>query len=163
MTNGSNLRAEVPLDVADRVRGVCAGWPGVVEEAAWTGVRWRVGRAGFAHLVMISKGWPPACARAAGSVGPLCVLTLRIDRGEVLERAQPNSPYFAPAWGTRWTPSVLGVRLGHDFDWGEVAELIELAYRLVAPTRVVKRLDERDPGGGERSDPELSGPGLDKL
>ncbi len=142
--NDRGLAAEVPLAVVGQVRSICSRWPSVVEETAWTGVRWRAGAKGFAYLVMISNGWPPAYASAAGSGGPLCVLTVRADRGDVLERAQPNSPYFAPPWGARWTPSVLGIRLEPTPDWGELAELIELSYRLVAPTRAVKQLDEDD-------------------
>lgn len=143
-SNDHDLATEVPLPIVGHVRSICARWPGVVEETAWTGVRWKAGTTGFAHLVMVRNGWPPAYASAAGSTGPLCVLTVRADRGDVLEHAQPNSPYFAPLWGTRWTPSVLGVRVDPTTDWGELAELIELSYRLVAPTRAVEQLDERD-------------------
>jgi hypothetical protein len=34
------------------------------------------------------------------------------------------------------------VRLGPDTDWGEVSELVEDSYRLIAPKRLVAQLDE---------------------
>jgi hypothetical protein len=36
----------------------------------------------------------------------------------------------------------VGVRLDDDVDWREVAELIEDAYRVIAPAKLVARLDE---------------------
>jgi hypothetical protein len=35
----------------------------------------------------------------------------------------------------------LGLRLDRELDWGEVAEVIEDAYRTVAPKTLVARLD----------------------
>lgn len=130
--DGERPPAEMPLPIVRRVRRICGRWPGVVEEPAWTGVRWMVRTKAFAHLVMISNGWPPAYARAAGTTGPACVLTVRAERSEVLAWAQPDSPYFAPVWGTRWTPSVLGIQLDPTPDWSEVAELIEASYHVQA-------------------------------
>lgn len=37
----------------------------------------------------------------------------------------------------------LGVRLDGDVDWAEIAELCEEAYRVVAPKRLVAKLDAR--------------------
>jgi hypothetical protein len=49
--------------------------------------------------------------------------------------------FFVPAYvGHRgW----LGVRLDVGVDWGEVASIVEDAYRCVAPARLVAALDER--------------------
>jgi hypothetical protein len=51
--------------------------------------------------------------------------------------------FFVPAYvGHRgW----LGVRLDRDLDWDEVAGIIEDAYRLVAPKKLVAELDAPDP------------------
>jgi hypothetical protein len=47
-------------------------------------------------------------------------------------------PYVGPSG---W----LGVRLDRDLDWDEVAGIVEDAYRLVAPKKLVTELD-REPG-----------------
>lgn len=49
--------------------------------------------------------------------------------------------FFVPPYvgGRGW----LGVRLDRDVDWDEVAGIIEDAYRMVAPKRLVAVLDER--------------------
>ncbi|TDC02767.1 MmcQ/YjbR family DNA-binding protein, partial [Actinomadura bangladeshensis] len=36
----------------------------------------------------------------------------------------------------------VGARLDVDHDWDEMAELIEDSYRLIAPKRLVHRLDQ---------------------
>ena len=38
----------------------------------------------------------------------------------------------------------VGIHLGDDTDWTEVAELVETSYRLTAGVRRVRRLDDRD-------------------
>jgi hypothetical protein len=52
--------------------------------------------------------------------------------------------FFVPAYvGHRgW----LGVRLDRDLDWDEVAGIIEDAYRMVAPKKLVAELDDFEPG-----------------
>lgn len=45
-----------------------------------------------------------------------------------------------------WSASTrgwLGVRLDVDVDWDEVGGIVEDAYRVVAPKRLVAALDER--------------------
>lgn len=48
--------------------------------------------------------------------------------------------FFAPPYvgGRGW----LGVRLDVDVDWAEVAGIVEDAFRVVAPRRLVARLDQ---------------------
>jgi hypothetical protein len=57
---------------------------------------------------------------------------------EAMVQAEPDR-FFRPAdVGHRgW----LGLRLDRELDWGEVAEVIEDAYRTVAPKTLVARLD----------------------
>jgi len=45
--------SELPAAVVARIRQICNGHAGVVEEEAWTGLRWRVGRTAIANLVMV--------------------------------------------------------------------------------------------------------------
>lgn len=59
---------------------------------------------------------------------------------EELVAASPGQFFRPPYVGGRgW----LGVRLDGDVDWDEIAELCEDAYRVVAPKRLVARLDGR--------------------
>ncbi len=80
------------------------------------GTRWTVRRRNFAHVVKIDGGWPPAYARAAGSDGPLVVLTFRTSglQHEALRTAGP--PFFEAEWGTRWGTQVVGMALGKGTD-----------------------------------------------
>lgn len=55
-----------------------------------------------------------------------------------LVAAEPERFFVPPYVGHRgW----LGVRLDRDLDWAEVAEIVQDAYRQVAPRRLVARLD----------------------
>lgn len=53
--------------------------------------------------------------------------------------------YFVPPYvgGRGW----IGVKLGPDTDWGEVAEVVEEGYRKVAKKTLVARLDAGPDGG----------------
>jgi predicted DNA-binding protein (MmcQ/YjbR family) len=134
---------DIPRDVLERVRDVCAGLAEIVEEEAWTGVRWRVGTATVAHVVAIADGWPPAYAAAAGTDGPMCVITVRCDDDELDALAAHGWPYFRPVWGTHWKHQVLGVRIEPAADWDEIGELVAESYRLVAPRRLTRTTEPR--------------------
>jgi hypothetical protein len=59
---------------------------------------------------------------------------------EALVAAHPDRYFRPPYVGVRgW----LGVYLDVPVDWDEIAELVEDAYREVAPTKLVARLDDR--------------------
>ncbi len=128
--------ADVPPAVADRLRAVCRALPEAREEAAWVGTRWCVGRATFAHLVRIEDGWPPAYARAAGTHGPATVLTFQSSGEELDALGAAGPPFFRPVW----RPGIVGLVLGGEVDWTEVAELVTDSYRLLAPRRLADRL-----------------------
>jgi hypothetical protein len=133
-----DVLAEIPSALVERLRAVCAAHAGVVEEPAWTGLRWRSGRTAIANLVLIRNGWPPAYARAARTTGPQCVLTVRSDMADVDALAATGGPYFAPVWGATWNPSVLGIRLDDSTDWSQIAEHIDNSHHLAtnqAPRR----------------------------
>ncbi|HEY7485041.1 MAG TPA: MmcQ/YjbR family DNA-binding protein [Streptosporangiaceae bacterium] len=60
---------------------------------------------------------------------------------EALVASAPDRFFVPPYVGHRgW----LGVRLDVPVDWAEIAELIEDAYRVVAPKRLVAQLDAGD-------------------
>lgn len=57
---------------------------------------------------------------------------------EELVAAEPSQFYRPPYVGHRgW----LGVYLDTEVDWAEVAEIVEDAYRMVAPARLIAALD----------------------
>ena len=74
---------QVPNAILARLRKACLALPEAHEEQAWVGTRWRIRKETFAHVLMIAEGWPPVYARAAGTDGPVCVLTFRWDHGSI--------------------------------------------------------------------------------
>ncbi|GAA0211125.1 hypothetical protein GCM10010492_06190 [Saccharothrix mutabilis subsp. mutabilis] len=130
--------AEVPDEVLERLRAVCAGLPEVVEERAWRGTRWRVGQRAFGHVLEIEEGRPPSYAEASGLAAG-SVLTFRAAGADLAALSNAPHPFFKP----RWAANVVGLVLDDDTDWEEVAELLVESYRVAAPKRLKASL-ERD-------------------
>ena len=103
------------------------------EEDAWVGTRWRIRSRTFAHVVAIDSGWPPAYARAAGTPGPATVLTFRSSGDELEALRAIGPPFFKPVW----FDDIVGLVLGPETDWTEVAELCTESYCLLAPQHLV--------------------------
>jgi hypothetical protein len=60
-------------------------------------------------------------------------------QGELVE-AEPDRFFKPPYVGGRgW----LGVRLDVDIDWDEMAQILEDAYRVIAPKKLIAELDAR--------------------
>jgi YjbR protein len=129
---------DVPAELVAKLRSICAGLPEAYEEQAWVGIRWRIRKQTFAHVLTIDSGWPPAYARAAGSDGPITVLTFRSSGPglEILRNA--SHPFFSP----RWSPNVVGMVLDGGADWDEVADLVTESYCVLAPKRLVALVDQ---------------------
>jgi hypothetical protein len=144
MLDGVN-RPDVPIDLVDRLRGICLALPDAYEEQAWTGVRWMVRKRTFAHIVRIASGWPPAYARAAGTDGPVSVLTFRSAGPELAALTHAGHPFFRPPWA----PDVVGMLLDIDghVDWTEIAELLTDSYCVLAPRSLVARVRRPAPDG----------------
>ncbi len=119
----------------ERLGEICLALHEVVEEDAWVGIRWSIGKKNFAHLVAIADGRPAAYAEAAGTTRPATVLTFR-SSGEQLEVLSAiGPPFFKPLWFR----DIVGLVLPDDpaaVDWDEVAELVTETYRLLAPKRL---------------------------
>jgi hypothetical protein len=124
----------VPSDIAARLRLTCLRLPEAHEELAWVGVRWRIRKQTFAHVLMINAGWLPAYAKVAGNDGPVCVLTFRSLLRDVDGEAFRQHPFFTPVW---W-PDIAGTFLGDDTDWDDVAALLAASYRMLAPRNLAK-------------------------
>jgi hypothetical protein len=130
-------RPEVAPRIVERLRGICLALPDAYEEEAWAGTRWSVRKKAFAHVVAVADGWPPAYARAAGTDGPVTVLTFRASDDELDALAHAGPPFFKPVW----FPNIVGLRLDRRTDWSEVAELVTDSYRLLAPKQLAARVD----------------------
>ncbi|MEU4449418.1 MmcQ/YjbR family DNA-binding protein [Actinosynnema sp. NPDC050801] len=128
--------AEVPDEVVSRLRTVCTAFPEVVEERAWRGTRWRIRQHAFAHVLEVEDGKPLSYARAAGTRGPVSVLTFRSAGPELDALSHAPHPFFKPAWAA----NVVGLVLDDDTDWDEVAELLTESYRVSAPRKLVERM-----------------------
>jgi hypothetical protein len=117
------------LEISDHVRAICLRLPEVTERSSHGSPAFFIGK----QFVMLwadghhDRDFPHLwCAAPIGVQG---------------ERA-PASPerYFRPPYvGSRgW----VGMRLDGEVDWAEVTELCEEAYRVVAPSRLTRRLDQ---------------------
>jgi hypothetical protein len=138
-TGASTEVAVVPPSVLSRLRLVCLDLPEASEEPAWVGIRWMVAKKNFAHVVMIDAGHPPAYAKAAGSEGPLCVLTFRGPRPDVDAPKFTRPPFFRPPW----FDNIVGMAIDEKTDWDEVERLLVQSYCVLAPKRLREKFDGR--------------------
>jgi len=134
-------RPEVPKTVLTRLRKACLALPEVREEQAWVGTRWRIRKDTFAHVLMIADGWPPVYARAAGTDGPVCVLTFQSLGPRVDPETFSRAPYFRPLW----RPDILGRRLDADVDWRDITKLLTASYCLLAPKKLAEAVRSEQP------------------
>lgn len=119
----------IPEAVLKRLRAICVELPEVSEESAWVGVRWRIRRNTFAHVLMIEDGWPPAYAAASGISGSACVLTFRTVQRLLQPDEFNHHPFFRPPW----FPNIMGLIIDDRVAWREVRQLIHESFRLMAP------------------------------
>jgi hypothetical protein len=135
----------VPPEIVAKLASVCLELPDAYEEPAWVGIRWRIRKRTFAHVLALDSGWPPAYARAAGSDGPLNLLTFHSSGPELEALGNLGHPFFKP----RWSPTIIGMVLRDGLDWGEVEELVTESYCVLAPEKLVALVDRppADPDG----------------
>ena len=132
------LRIEPSRDVVARVAATALALPEAYEEDAWTGVRWRVRKKTFAHVLVAQEGYTSAYRDVTGVTEPTTVLTFQSYGGELMALAHAGPPFYKPPW----SPTVVGMVLDHDTDWDEVAELVTESYRRCAPQKLRTRLDQ---------------------
>ena len=116
-------RPDVPAAWVERLRAVLEVFPECYEEAAWTGVRWRVGQATVAHVF--------------GGEDQLFRITFRAEADEVIAFEHMGAPYFRVSWGG----NVVGLLLDDDTDWDELAELLTDSFCIQAPQRLAEQVD----------------------
>ena len=115
-------RPDVPDEMVRRLRSTCAAFPGIVEERAWVGVRWQVGKATVAHVF--------------GGEDQRFRVTFRAELDEVLAFENLGGPYFRAGWGS----NVVGLLLDDDTDWDEVTELLTDSYCIQAPSHLAAQV-----------------------
>src|SRR4051812_48439374 len=112
--------ADVVPELLDRVRAICMALPEAYEEPAWIGVRWRVRKRTFAHVVTIEPDGPASFRSAFDVDGEATVVTFRATHDEREALVGQGKPFYYAGWGR----DVMGVLLDHRTDWDEVAELL---------------------------------------
>ena len=120
-----------PRPVA-RLRKLCLALPEAHEVEAWGEPTFRVRNKMFATYASPNNhhggGRPAVWCKAAPGNQALMV------------RAAPKRFFVPPYVGpSGW----IGVYLDGDVDWSELAELLTDSYRLVAPKRLLARIDDR--------------------
>jgi hypothetical protein len=118
---------DVPEAIVANVRRACAHLPEAYEERAFAGVRWRIRGRTLAHVVTVDR-----------EVGPVTHVTFHA-AGEELDALPAMGHPFYAGWG----PGLVAMVLRDDgsTDWGEVRELLTDSYRLLAPKKLIARLD----------------------
>ena len=128
---------DVSPEVLDRLRPVCLALPEAYEEPAWVGIRWRIRRKTFAHVLTVDPDHQMAYARAAATDEPVCVLTFRSPGDEIAGLVSGGHPFFKPGWSA----DVVGMVLDDGVDWAEVGELLTESYCGLAPKRLAALVD----------------------
>ena len=131
---GASPPVEIPHEVEDRVRRLCLALPEVTERvdesriaARSTAYSFDIRRRSFCLLV----------ATRDPTGRPIPRLVLRADPVDRAALLAVGRPYFAPQAGR----PRLGLLLTDDTDWYEVRELVTESYRIVAPKKLIERLD----------------------
>jgi hypothetical protein len=106
-----------------RLRTICLALPEAVEAETWGEPNFRIRGKIFALLGGVD-GTALSCKAPQGVQA-------------ILVGADPDR-FFVPAYvGPKgW----IGIRLEHDPDWTEIAELIKRSYRMTAPKRLSERM-----------------------
>jgi predicted DNA-binding protein (MmcQ/YjbR family) len=110
----------------DHLRAICLELPEAVEKETWGQATFRVREKVFAVAGTGQGRWSMACKARPGLQGALV-------GSDPVRFFVP--PYFGPkGW--------IGIYLGDETDWDELADLVEESYRMTAPKRVSALLDQ---------------------
>jgi hypothetical protein len=135
----------VPPEILERLRPICLGLPETYEEPAWVGIRWRIRKRTFAHVLTVDPEHQVVIGRSAGAREPVCLMTFRAPGAEVQGLVASGHPFFKASWGE----DVVGIVFDGDVDWDEVAELLTDSYCVLAPKGLAARVERlaRPPRG----------------
>lgn len=131
-------RIEPDTEVVGRLREIAIRLPDAYEEDAWTGVRWRVRKKTFGHVMVAQDGYESAYREITGLPGPETIVTFHAAGDELLALTHAGLPFYKPPW----SPTIIGLVLREDTDWSEVTELLTESYRICAPQKLVRLLDQ---------------------
>jgi YjbR protein len=131
-------RIEPDAEVVDRLSRIALTLPEVYEEEAWTGIRWRIRTKTFAHVMVAQAGFESSFRDVTGVAEPTTILTFRATGDELLALVHVGLPFYKPPW----SPTIVGVVIDGDTDWSEVADLVTESYRVCAPKKLARLLDE---------------------
>jgi len=132
-------RIEPDGEVVARLGTTALALPEAYEEDAWTGVRWRIRARTFAHVMVAQVGFESSFRDITGVADPTTVLTFHATGSELLALVHAGLPFYKPPW----SPTIVGVVIDDDTDWDEVADLVTESYRVCAPQKLVRLLDEK--------------------
>ena len=107
--------------VEERFRRICLALPEVHEGPAFNGRSWLIRKSHFCQVHTVDDG--------DDQVG---ILIFRSAPPELDALVALGHPFFKPGWGSR----VIGMVIGDDIDWDEVAELITDSYCIQAPKKL---------------------------
>jgi predicted DNA-binding protein (MmcQ/YjbR family) len=132
-------RDRIPARVLQRVRKICLGLPETTEKTAWGHPTFRVKDKMFASI----GGWDYDEAGKPLKQGEKGIrkvtMTMPTLPGEQEALLARGHPFFYPAYvGVRgW----IGVEIDGATDWDEIEEIVETAYRKIAPKKLSAQLD----------------------
>lgn len=129
--------ADLPPELLDPVRAICMGLPEVYEESAWIGVRWRVRKRTIAHLLTVDEKHTTVLKGAFDLDGEVTALTFRVPGEDLLALKEAGYPFVHAGWGR----DVMAMHVTAQTDWHEVAELITESFCLLAPAKLVARVE----------------------
>jgi hypothetical protein len=134
-------RIEPDAEVVARLAATALTLPEAYEEDAWTGVRWRIRAKTFAHVMVAQAGFESSFRNITGVADPTTLLTFRATGDELLALVHAGMPFYKPPW----SPTIVGMVVDDETDWGEVAELNTESNRFCAPQKLVRLLDAGQP------------------
>jgi predicted DNA-binding protein (MmcQ/YjbR family) len=121
----TDVRKLKPRGPTDRLRAICLALPEAEERETWEIPTYRIRGKIFALQSAIDEREAVWCKAQEGSQ-------------ELLVQADPDRFFKPPYLGHKgW----VGMWLDHKADWKEVAELVTRSYRLIAPRKLVTRLE----------------------
>ena len=129
--------ADVPPPILDRVRSICLALPETYEEPAWIGVRWRVRQRTFAHVLTVDDASTSVMKDVLHLEGEVTAVTFRVPAEDLLALRAAGHPYYYAGWGR----DAMGMHLDDTTDWDEVTEVLTESFCLLAPKKLVARVD----------------------
>jgi hypothetical protein len=116
--------------VLQRLRQCCLALPDASEEQAWTGRRFVVRKKNFAHVFSM-------CDEVGAVVTMMAFRSPDEERGAFLNSGHP---FFFLGWGR----NAVGMVLDDATDWDEVREIVTESYCVLAPKKLVARVERPD-------------------